>query len=533
MSSFTFAEFVSATCDAANLRDFVLAIRTAEMRICGNYTTPMLMNIDCAPQLRTASLEAFAGDGHCKSAIKYTNVVMHVLLRCNYRRAGGEDKREVARESIAILERNFGTMVHLCDSHVWLATTRWARDKERSAFMRTDSRLQNIFSYAFSKMTQRMPLAESIAMMAALIAIFKIDRIDCGSYDVDSLVSNGHNPAVAVDSAIALEALVRREASQMMVSRNEDMDSKVREELSKADGKESYLTPSVAEHAIAQASSHQFFQTYLSRVDKKRRKGTVRVTLTYGYSKEVSASATPKNIGGIETEVDLPFDGSKGIENPFKSSAVESYLVEQWLKIIPLISGDIIDNIEIARDVILSLSNAHSESLMREMKDKRNPENKFHLSEPATYINKRYHDRVQERKLFVQEHGQMAATIARRYANSMNRQMENQSIALSSDAAAEMEINQSNAAWAQNNWAVAEGLLKDQLETIFRSLDEPARYQTDQQKILEKFAKDNMNYGFLSYPCYLKWIKGTYRKLNHEEVEVITRFIEHHTSKSK
>jgi hypothetical protein len=140
---------------------------------------------------------------------------------------------------------------------------------------------------------------------------------------------------------------------------------------------------------------------------------------------------------------------------------------------------------------------------------------------------------VQERKLFVQEHGQMAATIARRYANSMNRQMENQSIALSSDAAAEMEINQSNAAWAQNNWAVAEGLLKDQLETIFRSLDEPARYQTDQQKILEKFAKDNMNYGFLSYPCYLKWIKGTYRKLNHEEVEVITRFIEHHTSKSK
>ena len=196
-------------------------------------------------------------------------------------------------------------------------------------------------------------------------------------------------------------------------------------------------------------------------------------------------------------------------------------------------SGAIIDNIEIAKDVTLSLSNAHSESLVREMKDKSNPDNKFHLSEPATYINKRYHDRVRERKLFVQEHGQMAATIARRYANSMNRQVENQSVALSNDAAAEREINQSDAAWAQNNWAVAEGLLKDQLETIFRSLDQPARYQTDQQKVLETFAKDKMNYGFLSYPCYLKWIKGTYRKLLHEEVEVITRFIEHHTRDGK
>lgn len=127
----------------------------------------------------------------------------------------------------------------------------------------------------------------------------------------------------------------------------------------------------------------------------------------------------------------------------------------------------------------------------------------------------------------------MAATIARRYANSMNRQVENQSVALSNDAAVEREINQSDAAWAQNNWAVAEGLLKDQLETIFRSLDQPARYQTDQQKVLETFAKDKMNYGFLSYPCYLKWIKGTYRKLYHEEVEVITRFIEHHTRDGK
>lgn len=89
---------------------------------------------------------------------------------------------------------------------------------------------------------------------------------------------------------------------------------------------------------------------------------------------------TPKNIGGVEIEVDLSFDGSRGIENPFKSSAVESYLVEQWLKIVPVTSGAIIDNIEIAKDVTLSLSNAHSESLVREMKDKSNPEKKIILA---------------------------------------------------------------------------------------------------------------------------------------------------------
>ena len=201
---------------------------------------------------------------------------------------------------------------------------------------------------------------------------------------------------------------------------------------------------------------------------------------------------------GFKCDIDLPFDGKDGINNPTYSKEGSEYLTNEWLRRLALWSPSSVVIAEKIVGIKMAKSNQYAEGIVKCEEHYVNIDQ--NIKEPATYRYYRFEDLCNSAKVLVTEVGGLD--------NIINRRKKRKIVNMEKDAQKEDEENSIDIKRARGPlvWDSRQHELKLLLETTLISTE--LSKNTHKYNSIKEHAV-TIDKQFMSYFSFNNFINGT------------------------
>lgn len=534
---------------ACDISSYLSALFEDCWKSTGIKCSPLLVHTDLAPQLKTGVLEAANDEGQVTTQIQYSNVLLYLFLRLSDKMqlevASAGDWVEAAKWARSVHGKYSNCALHDCGSHTWRAHSSWPKSKDRDKDDKEVKMHERQFAEIISLLSNRTKnmndVAVAIVGVCQAMAMVTQDKLPCGSFDLESETQDSYEDSEAIAIATKLGQHMTARAESIRIKTDAEMYGKL-DEVMKAKLKDQiFLGGAVGDDIVKEvAADYTFSMTYLKSKNAEKSTGVIEVAYVYYPFTEDGTTIEPQCIDGFSLEVNLPFDGTAGIDNFLKSPGTAKYLRLWMLVKIPLWIQTGVTMIEKEKDMVLAKSNQMLEGTFNNEKNTVTKLKK-HLQQPATYFHYRYENLDEASKYLVTEMDATEVSLNKRKVmlKGRNDEAEKQKLelqgatedsrALQTENASDMVFERKSA----KSWKTDEDdLMKEMKEAMLMAPTGVVAKQNNSQwqsALAAHAASMSNGKTFMSKPTFNKWLRGhSSDPLDDNNIAILRDFIAKH-----
>jgi hypothetical protein len=228
------------------------------------------------------------------------------------------------------------TAVHDCGYHCWGAHDCWPKVSNQSKDAKEVKQNERQFVDLFGSVCIRVKAMDDIAVAIveydAAIALLRKKTIKCELYNSESEVEDNYDKVAAQVLADDLDIILKRKANGLRLVSDKQMRDLIDDAMENnlRENYQSFLGGELIDSIVQELTDTQRFATsYLKSKDVNSATAVLGVSYVYCPYDE-DGQIKPQCIHGFEIKIQLPFDGSNGIDSPFHSDRAAKYLRDTW-----------------------------------------------------------------------------------------------------------------------------------------------------------------------------------------------------------